>query len=135
MSPLFVFCADSRFWPDSARTNIPRAKIAATQKINRAALDIFILLILFHTSLPEWFVIESQVELCGSVGAILRRRPQGRQAESLERTRYGTNLRRKNGNKTVTIHGRSPLIDLRPPNTTATTTRAVRAWDAAVVWA
>jgi hypothetical protein len=35
-------------WPDSARTKTPIAKMAVTQKINRAALDIFILLILFY---------------------------------------------------------------------------------------
>src|SRR5512132_1693803 len=35
-------------WPDSARTKNPIAKIAATQKINRAALDVFILLVLFY---------------------------------------------------------------------------------------
>ena len=33
-------------WSDSARTKNPIAKMAATQKINRAALDIFILLVL-----------------------------------------------------------------------------------------
>jgi hypothetical protein len=42
------FGAFARFSPDSARTKIPIAKMAVTQKINRAALDIFILLILFH---------------------------------------------------------------------------------------
>jgi hypothetical protein len=42
------FGAFARFSPDSARTKIPSAKIAATQKINRAALDIFILLVLFY---------------------------------------------------------------------------------------
>jgi hypothetical protein len=35
-------------WPDSARTKIPIAKMAVTQKINRAALDIFILLVFFY---------------------------------------------------------------------------------------
>jgi hypothetical protein len=45
---LFVFGIRALFWPDSARTKIPSAKIAATQKINRAALDIFILLVLFY---------------------------------------------------------------------------------------
>jgi cytochrome b561 len=34
-------------WPDSARTKNPIAKMAANQKINRAALDIFILVVLF----------------------------------------------------------------------------------------
>jgi hypothetical protein len=44
---LFMFAVFARFSLDSARTKIPIAKIAATQKINRAALDIFILLVLF----------------------------------------------------------------------------------------
>ena len=44
---LFVFAVFARFSLDSARTKIPIAKMAATQKINRAALDIFILLVLF----------------------------------------------------------------------------------------
>jgi hypothetical protein len=38
-----------RLSPDSARTKNPSAKMAVTQKINRAALDIFILLVLFYT--------------------------------------------------------------------------------------
>jgi hypothetical protein len=37
-----------RFWPDSARTKNPSAKMAVTQKINRTALDIFILLVLSY---------------------------------------------------------------------------------------
>src|SRR6476619_6866094 len=45
---LLVFSIFARFSLDSARTKIPIAKMAATQKINRAALDIFILLILFY---------------------------------------------------------------------------------------
>jgi hypothetical protein len=43
-----VFAVFARFSLDSARTKIPIAKMAASQKINRAALDIFILLILFY---------------------------------------------------------------------------------------
>jgi hypothetical protein len=42
-----VFAIFARFSLDSARTKNPIAKMAATQKINRAALDIFILLVLF----------------------------------------------------------------------------------------
>jgi hypothetical protein len=38
---LFVFAIFARFSLDSARTKIPIAKMAASQKINRAALDIF----------------------------------------------------------------------------------------------
>ena len=45
---LFVFAIFARFSLDSARTKIPIAKMAASQKINRAALDIFILLVLFY---------------------------------------------------------------------------------------
>src|SRR5258707_10816987 len=45
---LFVFGVFARFSPDSARTKNPIAKMAVTQKINRAALDIFILLVLFY---------------------------------------------------------------------------------------
>ena len=37
-----------RLSPDSARTKNPSAKMAVTQKINRAALDIFILLVFFY---------------------------------------------------------------------------------------
>src|SRR3954471_1245409 len=45
---LFVFAVFARFSLDSARTKIPIAKIATSQKINRAALDIFILLVFFY---------------------------------------------------------------------------------------
>jgi hypothetical protein len=40
---LLVFSIFARFSLDSARTKIPIAKMAASQKNNRAALDIFIL--------------------------------------------------------------------------------------------
>src|ERR1700749_3105845 len=40
----------ARFSLDSARTKIPSAKMAASQKINRAALDIFIMFVLFYAS-------------------------------------------------------------------------------------
>jgi hypothetical protein len=43
-----MFATFARFSLDSARTKIPTAKMAASQKINRAALDIFILLVLFY---------------------------------------------------------------------------------------
>jgi hypothetical protein len=45
---LFVFPIFARLSPDSARTKNPSAKMAVIQKINRAALDIFILLVLFY---------------------------------------------------------------------------------------
>ena len=45
---LFVFAIFARFSLDSARTKIPIAEMAASQKINRAALDIFILLVFFY---------------------------------------------------------------------------------------
>jgi hypothetical protein len=41
--PPFVFSAFARLSPDSARTKNPTAKMTTTQKINLAALDIFIL--------------------------------------------------------------------------------------------
>jgi hypothetical protein len=43
----------ARFSLDSARTKIPIAKMAASQKINRAALDIFILLVLFYAPVSD----------------------------------------------------------------------------------
>ena len=57
---LFVFGAFARFSPDSARTKIPIAKMAATQKINRAALDIFILLILFYAPAFRDFLVSNR---------------------------------------------------------------------------
>ena len=54
--------------PDSARTKIPIAKMAATQKINRAALDIFIMLVFFlRASVTNLFLHKPQLTLCGSV--------------------------------------------------------------------
>jgi hypothetical protein len=44
---LFVFAIFARFSLDSALTKNPTAKMAASQKSNRAALDIFIMLVLF----------------------------------------------------------------------------------------
>jgi hypothetical protein len=51
----FAFAVFARFWPDSARTRHPTAKMAASQKINRGAFDIFILLVLFYASV-RWIL-------------------------------------------------------------------------------
>ena len=77
------FGAFARFSPDSARTKIPSAKIAATQKINRAALDIFIILA-FHAPGSGIYRIAADALRFGE-RAILRRRQRVRQAESFER--------------------------------------------------
>jgi hypothetical protein len=45
-----MFAIFARFSLDSARTKIPIAKMAASQKINRAAFDIFIVLVLFFSA-------------------------------------------------------------------------------------
>jgi hypothetical protein len=47
-------------WPDSARAKIPIAKMAPTQKINRAALDIFILLVLSFAPALRNFVVSNR---------------------------------------------------------------------------
>jgi hypothetical protein len=60
-----MFAVFARFSLDSARTKIPIAKMAATQKINRAALDIFILLVLFYAS-------ASGISLCRIATGALR---------------------------------------------------------------
>jgi hypothetical protein len=76
-----------RLSPDSARTKNPSAKMAVTQKINRTALDIFILLVLFCAPAFGIYYVESQLTHCGSVAEILRRPQQKRQAKSLSNSR------------------------------------------------
>ena len=56
--------------------------MAVTQKIKRAPLDIFILLVLFYVPAFTISCIETQLTLCGSTTEILRSRPRRRQAES-----------------------------------------------------
>jgi hypothetical protein len=70
-------------WPDSARTKNPIAKMAATQKINRAALDIFITVgPLLRASIRD-FVVSKPADALRFSAEILRTRLQTRQAESL----------------------------------------------------
>jgi hypothetical protein len=57
---LFVVALFARFSLDSARTKIPIAKMATSQKINRAPLDIFILLVLFLCASIRDFVISKR---------------------------------------------------------------------------
>jgi hypothetical protein len=64
-SAIFVFVVFARFWPDSARTRHPTAKIAASHKVNRAAFDIFILLVFFYAP-ALW------IPLCGNAADALR---------------------------------------------------------------
>jgi hypothetical protein len=76
-----VFVVFARFWPDSARTRIPRAKIAAIQKINLAALDVFIVLVFFYASLRRiLFRIAGEAQRFGA--SDIARAPANRQAES-----------------------------------------------------
>ena len=61
----FAFVVFARFSLDSARTQIPIAKMAARQKINRAAFDIFILLVFFYAP-------ASGISLCPNAADALR---------------------------------------------------------------
>ena len=64
-----MFAVFARFSLDSARTKKPIARMAVTQKINRAAFDIFIRVLVFlRASNPDLFN-EAQLTLCGSVPA------------------------------------------------------------------
>jgi hypothetical protein len=65
MGALFVFAVFARFWLDSARTQIPIAKMTTSQKINRAAFDIFILLVFF-------FAPAFRISLCRNAAGALR---------------------------------------------------------------
>jgi hypothetical protein len=109
-----MFSAVVRFWPDSARTKIPSAKTAATQKINRAALDIFILLVLFYAPALRGFYVESQPALYGSMSGILRRHPRRRQAESLNGRQDRGVSSVRNGNRTVTERTALNISPLSP---------------------
>jgi len=66
-----VFVVFARFWPDSARTKIPRAKMAAIQKMNLAAFDIFIVFVLFYASV-RWILFRIAGEALRFVLGILR---------------------------------------------------------------
>jgi hypothetical protein len=90
-----VFGEVARFPPDSARTKIPSAKMAATQKINRAALDIFILWFFSTRQRLGFCSVEPHPPLCDSVPGILRRRLQTTQAESLDGKQNRMNPRRE----------------------------------------
>jgi hypothetical protein len=57
---LFIVALFTRFSLDSARTKIPIARMAAIQKINRAALDIFILVVLFLCASIQYFVVSKR---------------------------------------------------------------------------
>jgi hypothetical protein len=68
---LLVFSVFARFSLDSARTRIPTVKMAASQKNNRAALDIFILFGPFSMRQHWGFrCVETQLTLYGSVREI-----------------------------------------------------------------
>jgi hypothetical protein len=109
---LFAFAMFARFSPDSARTKNPSAKMAVTQKINRAALDIFILLVLFYAPAFGISCVESQLTLCGSMPGILRRRLRKRQAESFSNSGKTYQTLQQKGNRSVTSEmlGGSPAI-------------------------
>ena len=79
---LLVFAIFARFSLHSARTRIPIAKMAASQKINRAALDIFILLVFFSMRQHwEFRCVQTRLTLSAQYWD-LRRWLQTTQAES-----------------------------------------------------
>src|SRR5437763_16443280 len=80
---LFTFAVFVHFTPDSARTKIPIAKMAASQKINRAALDIFILLVSFYAPAFGISLCRNAADALRFSALILRRRLRRRQAVSL----------------------------------------------------
>ena len=68
---LLVFAIFARLSPDSARTKNTIAKMAASQKIARTALDLFILLVLLlRASLADFDCVEPQLTLYGSATGI-----------------------------------------------------------------
>jgi hypothetical protein len=91
-----------RLSPDSARTKNPSAKMAVTQKINRTALEIFILLVLFCAPAFGIYCVESQLTHCGSVLRSLRRRQRKRQAKSLSNSGKTYQTLQQKGNRSVT---------------------------------
>ena len=78
---LLVLGILARFCPDSARTKNATAKIAAVQKINRAAFDIFIQFVFYAPAFG--FFTEAQLTLFVQCSGILRRRSRLSQAEYL----------------------------------------------------
>jgi hypothetical protein len=80
-----VFAVLPCFSPDSARTKNPVATMTANQKINLAAFDIFMLLVLFWA--PAFrislFKAETQVTLCDSVPGYCTGASKKTQAECL----------------------------------------------------
>ena len=92
----------ARLSPDSARTKNPSAKMAVTQKIKRAPLDIFILLVLFYAPAFRISCVETQLTLCGSITEILRSRPRRRQAESFSNSGKTYQTLQQKGNRSVT---------------------------------
>jgi len=73
---LFMFAIFARFSLDSARTRIPIAKIAASQKINRAALDVFILLVFFYSPGFGIRCVETHLTLCDSSSGNVAQAPK-----------------------------------------------------------
>jgi|SRR6476620_3233008 len=99
---LFVFAIFARFSLDSARTKIPIAKMAASQKINRAALDIFILLVLFYAP-ASW------ISLCRIAADALRfsnrniaQTPAEKASRIFKQQRQKPSTAALKGNKSVT---------------------------------
>jgi hypothetical protein len=84
---LFVFAVFARFSLDSARTKIPTAKMAASQKISRAALDIFILLVFFYAPALGISLCRNAADTLRLSTRNLRKRLQTTQAESLAKRR------------------------------------------------
>src|SRR5262245_11003584 len=100
-SALLVFAVFARFSLDSARIKMPIARMAASQKINRAALDVFILLVLFYASV-RWILFRIAGEALRFNIDMLRWRPQRTQEEFLNNRQDRITPGLKNGNRTVT---------------------------------
>jgi len=99
---LFGFVEFARFWPDSALIKIPMAKMATSQKINRAAFDNFILLLFFYA--PAF-----RISLCRNAAGALRssaqdnaQQPAKNASRIFKQRQQNLSNAAKKGNRSVT---------------------------------
>ena len=99
---LFVFALFARFSLDSARTRIPIAKMAASQKINRAALDIFILLVLFYAPAFGICLCRNAADALRFSGRHIAQAPAKKASEIFKQQRQNLSTVAIKGNRSVT---------------------------------
>jgi hypothetical protein len=98
-----MFAVFARFSLDSARTRNPIAKMTESQKMNRVAFDIFILLVFFYAPAFGTLLSRNAADVLRFGAQDIAQAPATKASRILKRKRQNRSTAAIKGNRPVTI--------------------------------